>query len=460
MSVSTRHIEPVLSLPPGAARWLVFGMGNTGLSCARFLTGQGYAVTIIDTRDVPPMLERVRHELPMAHAYCGPLDENLLTQVDALAVSPGVPLDHPLIETARKRGLPILGDIEIFARTTQTPYVAITGSNGKSTVTTLVAEMLAAAGIAVGAGANLGTPALDLLAGPTPDFFVLELSSFQLELTEHLAARVGCILNITPDHLDRHGTLAAYAEAKARILTHAQCLVLNADDPRTAKLGIADSRVRWFSLRTTGPDYYSILTRDGQRFLVHGEDVRFPSAKLRIKGAHNELNALAALASTDCLGISPAVQTQVLEHFSGLEHRCRLVGEYDGIRWFNDSKGTNVGASAAAIEGLFDGHRGVLIAGGQGKGADFRTLRAAVLGRVHTVVLIGEDAPLLDAALGDLTKVRHASGMQEAVEIARALANPGESVLLSPACASFDMFENYEARGRAFEAAVRGMYLI
>lgn len=440
--------------PDTAGRWLVFGMGKTGLSCARFLAREGRSVRVIDTRPAPPMRAEIE-ALPGVECHAGEVDTDMLEGMDAVVVSPGIALDHPLILAANRAGLPILGDIELFARMAPAPYVAVTGSNGKSTVTTLVAEIIAADRQRVKAGANLGTPALDLLEPPVPAWYVLELSSFQLELTESLAPAVACILNLSADHLDRHGSFAAYRAAKARILTHAHAAVLNADDPEVASLAPRDIPIRWVSLRGPRPGTYSVGLHEGQRYFMHGEEELFPASLLRIEGEHNEFNALAAIAMTDAIGISRAAQRAVLASFEGLPHRCRLVLEDGGIAWFNDSKGTNVGASAAAIAGIFGRRRGVLIAGGQGKGADFTPLRDALASRVHTVVLIGEDAPALAAAIGDAAHVVHAGSLEEAVALARAAAQPGDAVLLSPACASLDMFDNYEARGRVFETAVR-----
>ncbi len=452
---SRRHT--ILKSAEAPLRWLVFGMGKTGLSCVRFLTEQGHAVRVVDTREEPPLMLELKQQWPGIECRNGSLDPGILANIDAVVLSPGIALDHPLVVVARNAGIPIVGDVELFARVAPSPYIAITGSNGKSTVTTLVTQIIAAASLSVRAGANLGIPALDLLRPPMPAYFVLELSSFQLEVTESLAAEVACILNISPDHLDRHGTLEAYAAAKARILRNARAVVLNADDPLIAGWAPRDIPVRWISLRHVRPDCYSVATRDGQRYLVHGDQVLLPSASLQIKGAHNEFNALSAMAIADSLGISREIQNAVLASFVGLEHRCHLVAEHAGVSWFNDSKGTNVGASAAAIAGIFHDRTGVLIAGGQGKGADFTALRPAIRARVHSVILLGEDAPKIAAAVADLVQVHRASTMQEAVDCARVYARPGEAVLLSPACASFDMFQNYEARGRAFEAAVREM---
>jgi len=412
-------------------------------------------VLALDAQERPALAAEFEALGPGVRWKGGNASQSIVDGADAMALSPGVALDHPLVAAARSRGLPVVGDIEIFACVADVPYLGITGSNGKSTVTTLVAEMTAADGRAVRAGANLGTPALDLLAPPAPDWLVLELSSFQLELTESLAPAAACILNISPDHLDRHGSLEAYTAAKARILRHAKQVVLNADDARVASLAPRDVPVRWISLTNGGDDRYSVATHDGERWLVHGRTPVLRCAELAIRGAHNEFNALAAMALADCAGIPRTSQCASLRSFAGLEHRCRLVLERDGIAWFNDSKGTNVGAAAAAITGIFAARSGILIAGGQGKGADFRELRPAVAGRVHSIVLIGEDAPRLEAALSDLATVRYANDMRDAVALARSMARAGDAVLLSPACASFDMFRNYEDRGRVFEETVR-----
>ena len=447
------HPHPAAAI--AGARWVVVGLGQTGLSCVRFLAAQGAEVSVVDTRENPPQLSALRREHPTLAVHCGELPLERLLRVANWVISPGVALDHPAVRAAKLAGIAVMGDLELFAQHATAPYIGITGSNGKSTVTTLVAEILAASGATVKAGANLGPPALDLLAPPAPAYYVLELSSFQLEAAHSLAPTVAAILNISADHLDRHHSIDAYAAAKARILCHAQQAVLNADDPRVAALGRECPDVRWISLQQPGDGRYSVLESAGERWLVVGSTRILPSAALQIKGTHNEFNALAALAITDLIGVSRAAQCAVLQRFVGLEHRCRLVAESAGVSWFNDSKGTNVGAASASISGIFATRSGVLIAGGQGKGADFRELRPALAGRVHAVILIGEDARQIAAAIDDIVEVHHARDMRSAVEHAARLSQPGEAVLLSPACASFDMFKNYIARGHAFEAAVR-----
>jgi len=441
--------QPIPAIYAGQ-HWGVFGLGLTGLSCARHLLARGARLTCVDTRAAPPLLDAVRALSPDIATRCGELPADVFGACDDVAVSPGVPLDHPSLLA---RTGPLLGDIALFRRAANAPLLGITGSNGKSTVTTLVWQMLARAGQVVRAGGNLGTPALDLLEGQAPDCYVLELSSFQLDLTPDLAAEVACVLNLSADHLDRHGSLEAYAGAKARILRGARHLVLNADDPLVVAMAPTGQTVRWFGSHRAQAHYH-LAEHAGQRWLCCGDEPVIAAAELGIKGQHNELNALAALAMTDCMGLARDAQCATLREFTGLEHRCREVATHAGVSWYDDSKGTNIGAASAAIAGIMHGRRGVLIAGGQGKGADFRELREAVAGRVHTLVLIGEDAPLLANALGDLAQIEFAASMPQAVALAAAAARPGDAVLLSPACASFDMFEGYAHRGRVFAAAV------
>ena len=448
------HASPSPAPAYAQQRWGVFGMGVTGVSLARHLIAGGARVRCVDTRAEPAG----RHSLAALNDHidwrCGELDAAVLLDCDSIAVSPGVPLDHPALRAAAQRHIPLVGDIELFARRARAPSVGITGSNGKSTVTTLVWQILEAAGFAVRAGGNLGTPALDLLGAPEPDYYVLELSSFQLDLTLQLDAAVACVLNVSPDHLDRHGTLAHYAAAKARILPGARDIVLNADDPVVAAMAPTGAAVRWFGEARENAHYH-LAQREGERWLCCGDEALMPAHAIGIAGFHNEMNALAAFAITDALGVPRDAQCAALTAFEGLPHRCRRVGMRDGVEWFDDSKATNIGAAAAAISGLLRHRAGVLIAGGQGKGADFRELRPAIAGRVHTLVLLGEDAALLEQALGDLARVERATTMPEAVRLAAAAAQSGDAVLLSPACASYDMFEGYAHRGRLFTAAVQ-----
>ena len=443
---------------------LVVGAGVSGLSCVRHLLAQGAAVRVLDTRQNPPGLPELRQLLPQAAIHLGDWPAAAFTGVDEIVVSPGVSLDEPALAAAAARGLPLLGDIELFARAATRPVLAITGSNGKSTVTTLVGALLAGAGIEAAVGGNLGTPALDLLAGPMPDAYVLELSSFQLERTASLRPAAACVLNLSPDHIDRHGSFAAYAAAKARVLHGAAVAVLNRDDAAVAALAdglAAGQRVVWFGLGAPGgADDFGLVERDGAPWLARGDRPLLAAAALRLPGRHNLANALAALALVAALGVALEPTLPALAAFTGLPHRTQFVAEHAGVAWYDDSKGTNVGATLAAIAGLAPTRpsgRLVLILGGQGKGQDFAPLRAALAAHGRGAVLIGEAADAIAAAIGDAVPCRLAVDMPGAVAAAAALARPGDGVLLSPACASFDMFSGYAARGAAFARAVQAL---
>jgi UDP-N-acetylmuramoylalanine--D-glutamate ligase len=363
---------------------------------------------------------------------------------------------EPAIVAAQQAGVELLGDIELFARHADAPVVAITGSNGKSTVTTLVGEMAQAAGRVVRVGGNLGTPALALLSAEAPDLYVLELSSFQLELTFSLNAAAAVVLNISEDHLDRHGSLAHYAAIKATIYRGDGTVILNRDDAQVMAMSLPGRATVSFGLDAapTANDF-GLLQRDGQHYLVRGDVALLNVAEMRMAGRHNWANALAALALGEAVGLEMAAMLRVLRDFPGLSHRCQWVAEQQGVNFYEDSKGTNVGATLAALEGM-PGERVVLIAGGQGKGQAFAPLRPAVAARARAVVLLGEDAALIGQALAGAAPLLLATDMADAVAKARTLAQPGDAVLLSPACASFDMFRNYLHRGEAFVAAVLG----
>lgn len=445
-------------------RVLVVGAGATGLSCARHLLAQGCAVRVLDTRQIPPGLAELRELVPVGEIYLGDWPAAAFAGVDEIVVSPGLGLDAPALVDAARRGVPLLGDIELFARAVRRPVLAITGSNGKSTVTTLAGEMLVRAGRTVAVGGNLGPPALDLLAGPPPDAYVLELSSFQLERTASLRPAAACVLNLSPDHIDRHGSFAAYAAAKARVLGGAAVAVLSRDDAAVAALASglgATQRVVWFGLGApTGAADFGLLECDGVPWLARGDKALLPAAALRLSGRHNLANALAALALVEALGVPLADALPALREFTGLPHRTQWVAEHGGVAWYDDSKGTNVGATLAAIEGLAPTRpsgRLVLILGGQGKGQEFAPLRGTLAAHGRAAVLIGQDAESIARALGSVVPVRRVADMAAAVAAAAALAEPGDGVLLSPACASFDMFGGYAARGEAFAHAVRAL---
>lgn len=446
------------------AQTLIVGLGATGLSCARFLHERGESFTLIDNRPEPPALEQLHSEMPEVQAVCGSFDAPVMQTAQRIVLSPGISLREPPIAAALKRGAEILGDIELFARYVAAPVVAITGSNGKSTVTSIVGEMARAAGLNVSVGGNIGTPALDLLrsAEQRTDYYVLELSSFQLETTRSLNAYAAVVLNISPDHMDRYDSVEEYAAAKQGVYQGDGILVINRDDPRVVAMESEvlrqnpQRRVIRFTLQSPQQQEYGVLCTDGEQWLALGENRLLNINELRIAGQHNQANALAALALGEAMHLPMNVMLDVLREFPGLPHRTQWVASIDGVNWYNDSKGTNVGATVAAVAGM-PGSK-VLIAGGDGKGADFSPLKAMAMHHgVKAVVLIGRDGPAIAKALDAAVPVHFAADMLDAVKQANDLAAPGDCVLLSPACASFDMFANYVERGKVFEQAVKRM---
>jgi len=438
----------------GSPRSVIVGLGRTGLSAARHLAARGHRVVVTDSRAEPPGLAELRRLVPQAATALGGFDPAVLEGADQIVVSPGVSLGDPFLRMAASRGLDLVGDIELFAREAGGRVVGITGTNGKSTVTTLVGEFAKAAGIAVRVGGNLGEPALDLLEVPPAAMYVLELSSYQLETTHSLQLEAAAVLNVTPDHLDRYAGLAEYASAKARIFERAVTAVVNLDDELVVRMPRPGQRRVGFSLRRDDADF-RLLMQGGEEWLAEGAQALLPRSALRLPGRHNAANALAALAVGSVAGLPRETMTGVLRRFVGLPHRAERVRDWRGIAWIDDSKGTNVGATAAAIDGL-DGPL-VLIAGGEGKGQDFTPLAAACKGKVKHAVLIGRDAALLAAALAPGCPVSFADSMETAVGVAASISRRDYTVLLSPACASFDMFRDYAHRGEAFAAAVRGL---
>jgi len=430
------------------AKVVVVGLGVTGVSCVRFLIRNGVMPVVVDTRVDPPGLAELRSEFPELQVYAGEFPSAVLNSAEQILLSPGVALQTPAIAAAQAQGVEVIGDIELFARHARAPVIAITGSNGKSTVTTLVGEMGKRAGRDTAVGGNLGTPALDLLRNPEPDLYVLELSSFQLETTHSLAPASATVLNISPDHMDRYASVGDYAAAKQRIFAQAKVKVVNQDDTAVMAMVSGNSGVVGFSLDLPSEGGFGILPVGGERWLAQGSKPLLSVSDLRLAGDHNVANALAALALGAAVDLPMHAMLSVLREFTGLPHRTQLVAEKNGVRWYNDSKGTNVGATLAAIAGL-PGPL-VLIAGGDGKGQDFSPLRDSLAAKVRAVVLIGRDAPLIEAAIANAVPVVHAASMAEAVARAAELAQPGVSVLLSPACASFDMFQNYAHRGDVF----------
>ena len=387
----------------------------------------------------------------------GGFDPRVFESAERLVVSPGVSIREPQIQAARERGVEVLGDIELFAREVVAPVAAITGSNGKSTVTTLLGEMARHAGKETAVGGNIGQPVLDLLSGKN-ELYLLELSSFQLETTYSLKPRVATVLNVSPDHLDRYDSLEGYTETKKAIYTGADIRVFNQDDPKVmAMLGEAQAGDLFFTLQEPdSANVFGICLRDGERWLCRDKQALLPVSELQIPGQHNLANALAALAMGTALELPLPAMLETLCSFRGLPHRTQFIAEHAGVRWYNDSKATNVGACIAALEGVTDSvERIVLIAGGESKDADFSELVAVVEQTARAVVLIGRDAALIEEALGGVVPVSRAVDMDAAVICASELAKPGDCVLLSPACASFDMFKGFEHRGDCFIQAVQ-----
>jgi len=435
-------------------RALVVGLGVSGLSSARWLARQGYGVTVIDSRDQPPGLAALHAELPEVEVRTGGFDPELFRDPGLLVVSPGISLREPEIAAALARGIAVVGDVELFARAAHAPVLAITGANGKSTVTSLVGEICKEAGLDTAVGGNIGVPVLDLLRSPEPDVYVLELSSFQLETTSSLDARAATVLNLTPDHMDRYADAGEYAAAKARIFHGDGLMVLNADDSRVMAMARPGRSIVHFGAQPPASDIdYGLVTHQGETWLARGARQLMPASSVQLPGRHNLLNVLAAMALAEAMHIPLDAMKRAVARFRGLHHRTELVAERDGVRWIDDSKGTNVGATVAALSGM--DAPVILIAGGEGKGADFHELREPVARLARAAVLIGRDAPQIEKALGGVVPVVHAADMRAAVREAAHLAQPGDVVLLSPACASFDMFRNYEHRGQVFAQAVQ-----
>jgi UDP-N-acetylmuramoylalanine--D-glutamate ligase len=457
---------------------LVLGLGETGLSMARFLARRGARVRVADTREAPPALAALAEKLPQAEVQLGAYRESSFTGADLVAISPGVPLATPQVRAAAARGVPVVGDIELFAQelrtrnsaaqATQQQVLAVTGTNGKTTVTALAGAMCRRGGLAAEVAGNISPAVLDALmhcddARRQPEVWVLELSSFQLETTRTLNPAAATMLNLSEDHLDRYEGMEAYARAKARIFRGEGIQVLNRDDAWSMRMAVAGRTQLSFGLNAPAhAQDFGLLRVDGELSLAQGATPLLALKELPLAGLHNAANALAALALTRALDLSYAPLLAALRDFKGLPHRLEKIAEIGGVAYYNDSKGTNVGATAAALAGFAElaagGARAVLIAGGEGKGQNFAPLAEPVSRYARAVVLIGRDAALIAAALQSSgVPLQRAAGMEQAVAQARASALPGDVVLLSPACASFDMFRNYPHRGEVFAASVRNL---
>ncbi|HFX6225624.1 UDP-N-acetylmuramoyl-L-alanine--D-glutamate ligase [Acinetobacter nosocomialis] len=438
---------------------VVAGLGISGVSAVNFLHEQGYQVAVTDSRPTPPGHDQIPADVKTSF---GQLDQELLLQAEEIILSPGLAPQLPEIQAAIAKGISVVGDIQLLRRATDVPIVAITGSNAKSTVTTLMGLMAKDAGKKVAVGGNLGRPALDLLKDQ-PELLVLELSSFQLETTSHLNAEVAVVLNMSEDHLDRHGNMLGYHQAKHRIFQGVKKVVFNRDDALSRPLVPDTTPMQSFGLNAPDLNQYGVLRdADDTLWLARGLQRLIKSSDLYIQGMHNVANALACLALGEAIGLPMESMLETLKHFKGLEHRCEYVKTVHDVRYYNDSKGTNVGATLAAIDGLgaaIEVKKGkvALILGGQGKGQDFTPLRSSIEKYAKVVVLIGEDAPVIEQAIQGATKILHAATLKEAVEICQRETQAEDVVLLSPACASFDMFKSYNDRGQQFVACVNSL---
>ncbi len=434
---------------------IVIGLGITGMSCVRYLADKVSKLAVVDTRQTPPQLDVLVKEFPDIPFISGEFDPNLLCSSKVLYLSPGVPLSSSALQVAMDSGVSVSSDIELFLNAAKSPVIAVTGSNGKSTVAKLISEMISGSGKQVLLGGNYGVPALELLTPSAPDFYVLELSSFQLETLNEINVAASTILNISEDHMDRYPSVQEYVNAKKKIFMGNGVKVINLDDPVVCKTVNENDKVLGFGLNEPQEGNFGVCNVDGIEWMCFGSKKILPVSELQITGRHNLSNSLASLALGNAIGLELDAMADSLKKFKGLPHRCERVININNVEWINDSKGTNPGATYAAIQGLAEGENIVLIAGGDSKGADLACLGDAVQGRVHSAILIGKDARRLEQAISARCQVYHATSLQGAVNTASQIARPGDKVLLSPACASLDMFENYADRGEKFSGFVR-----
>lgn len=437
-----------------SSRVLVVGLGSTGLSVVSFLTKFGIELAVADSRQKPPELESLREHYPDVGVFLNGFDADVFARATHLIVSPGVAIETPEIKHAQALGAIILGDLDLFACEVRAPVLAITGANGKSTVTSLLGLMAECDGLNVKVGGNLGTPMLDCLDDEA-ELYVIELSSFQLERSLIFNAKAATVLNISPDHMDRYADIEAYAGAKHKIFNGNGLMVLNHDDERVRQMAEPGRQCVWFGIGGDPSLDYRLDWLDGEEWLIKKAGPLMRASEVRIKGRHNLSNSLAALALGDAVGLSDAAMIKALKQFAGLEHRMQWVADIRGVTWINDSKATNIGACIAALQGLNE--KVVLIAGGDGKGADFSPLASIAKDKLRAAVLMGRDAPLLEAVLKPVVETVRVSNMKQAVEAAFKLAQKGEVVLLAPACASLDQYKNYQERGKLFSELAKGL---
>ena len=439
---------------------VVAGLGISGVSAVNFLHEKGYRVAVTDSRAVPPGHDQIPADVQTSF---GQFDQDLLLSAEEIIISPGLDPKLPEIQAAIAKGIPVISEIQVLRRATDKPIVAITGSNAKSTVTTLIGLMAENAGKKVAVGGNLGRPALDLTKDD-PELYILELSSFQLETTSNLNAEVAVVLNLSEDHLDRHGDMMGYHTAKHRIFQGVKKVVHNRDDSLTRPLVPDATPMQSFGLNAPDMNQYGVLREiDGTMWLARGRERLLKSSDMYMQGTHNVANALACLALGEAIDLPLESMLETLKTFKGLEHRCEFVKDVNGVRYYNDSKGTNIGATLAALDGLgaaIEVQQGkvAIILGGQGKGQDFTALRESLSKFAKVAVLIGEDRPVIEKAIEGTTTLLHAESLAEAVALCQQNTQPNDVVLLSPACASFDMFSGYPQRGHQFVALVNELH--
>ena len=454
-------LQQHFALNPQQSKILVVGLGITGISVARFLVAHGFQFAMIDSRNDPPLDKEFFQENPDIAVFTGGFDEAAFKVATHLIVSPGVSLQEKSIAKAIADGAKVVSDIDLLSCSVNVPIIGITGSNGKSTVTTMLGEMAIEAGKTVAVGGNLGVPALDLL-NPDAELYVLELSSFQLERTSALNAAAATVLNVSADHLDRHANLADYAKEKQCVYKGDGVMVINADDDLVAAMLKAGRKTLSFSIKNEA-DFYigwveDSVTQQKHEYLMYHNTPLMPLADLPLEGRHNAANALAALALGTAIGLDMDAMCSALRNFKGLDHRMQKVATLNGVTWVNDSKATNIGACIAALEGYQN--KVILIAGGEGKGADMAELSPVVKAKTKAVILMGKDADLIEQALANCVPIHRVDNMAQAVQTAASLANEGDNVLLSPACASLDQYKNYQDRGNQFAQAVLALACI
>ena len=444
-------------------RVLVIGLGESGLAMAKWLARQGALVRVADSRQAPPNVDALRTAVPGAELVTGAFADTTFANIDLIAISPGVPVQTHPVQAALARGVPVVSEVELFAWgvrrfTPQARIVAITGSNGKTTTTALTAWLLNAVGVPAVACGNISPSALDALmtaldGSASPDVWVLELSSFQLETTQSLNADAATVLNVSEDHLDRYTGMDDYAAAKERVFQGNGVMLINRDDPRCRAWLRRDRKTVSFGL-DPAPTSIDYGFADGA--IMRGSERLVALSSLKLAGLHNAANAMAALALCEAVGAKPAALVPALCAFKGLSHRVEFVAEINGVSYYDDSKGTNVGATLAAVQGM--GRKVALILGGEGKEQDFSPLKPALAEHARGVALIGRDAPLIGAAIdGCKVPVRFCSDLEDAVRWCAAQTQADDAVLLSPACASFDMFRNYAHRAEVFVGLVHAL---